>query len=62
MSGRPDSEELVENQRCGVNAQAVRDATATTRNAKKDPISHLYAEYVHALLSHPKIERRRRQR
>jgi hypothetical protein len=60
MNSRTYSDEFVGNE-----AAKTRDAggtATTTRDTKKDPIAHLYAEYVHALLSHPKIERRRRKR
>jgi hypothetical protein len=62
MNSRTYSNEFVENPAHGAKTQDARDTTATTRDSKKDPIAHLYAEYVHALLSHPKIERRRQKR
>jgi hypothetical protein len=38
------------------------EMSSARRDVKKDAVAQLYAKYIHAVLSHPEIERRRRKR
>lgn len=38
------------------------ELTRVGRDVEKSAIAQLYAKYIHAVMSHPQIERRRRKR